>query len=156
MANKKNWLGMPAMVLAFAIVGTANLAAQQAGTQIPAELRGTWVRTAATSGRAFDTTLTITANGMTFTYSDNRQAETFSLQSVEAISNTSEYPAFNRAQEFPSGWRLTGQENGREMNYAYFLNAAKNRFTQSGTDDARDIWVKQPVPKISRAVQDAK
>ena len=131
-----------AILLTLGVIGTANLAAQQAGT-IPAELQGTWVRTAAISGRAFDTTLTITASGMTFTYSDNRPAEVFTATSVEAISNTSEYEAFNKAQEFPSGWLVTGTENGKEMNYGYFLNAAKNRFTQSGTDNVKDIWVKQ-------------
>jgi len=146
MANKRIWLGMLAMVLAFGIIGTASLAAQETRTTIPDELRGTWVRTGATSGRAFDTTLTITADRMVFTYSDGRPAEMFSFELAERIVNVASTPgnhATNRAQEFPAGWRLFGIEDGRDFVYGFFLNAANNRFTQAGTADTRDIWVRR-------------
>jgi hypothetical protein len=114
---------------------------------VPAELRGTWIRRGVDSGRAFDSTFTITADQRRCNHSDGRgQMEV--VKSVKAAKNPSAF----KAGEYPSGWRIfcsvtavegkTHLEVGKTYFTALYLNAAKNAFTQAG-DDFKDIWVKQ-------------
>jgi hypothetical protein len=116
---------------------------------LPEELRGTWVRKGADSGRDFDSTLIATANQLHWTSSDGR-SRIESIFNVDTWTNDPNDPdnkAANRAAEYPAGWlieftALEGEDPaitvGEDYNNILFLNAAKDRFTQYG-GDVKDI-----------------
>lgn len=119
-----------------------------------ADLQGTWVRTGADSGRDFDTTLVVTPDEMQWKYSDGREI-LYRITDVEPAANDPNNrfnEAANKAADFPAGWAVsveivkdtaTPNNVGKTFRIPYYLNAAKNKLTQGGSDDLKDIWVKQ-------------
>jgi predicted RNA-binding Zn-ribbon protein involved in translation (DUF1610 family) len=130
---------------------------QDADVVVPEELRGTWLRRGADSGLAFDMTRIITVNQMQTTCSDGH-AWTGIIKSVHAARN----PFAFIAGEYPSGWKITysvtaaeGYDDikvGQEQKHSFYLNAAKNAFTQHN-DDFKHIFVKQQKTPIEESVE---
>jgi len=140
---------MKKVVMIALLVGLCAAAfAQSGGVVIPRELAGTWFRSGASSGRSFDTWLTVssTSSGATlqWRYSDGRANEVARITKIEAIkaSDPNQGTFEGKAAQYPSGWAISGTEDGRDVSYGYLLNPAGNRLTQV-TSNMQDIWVKQ-------------
>jgi hypothetical protein len=136
------------LMIGLSAAASAPLQAQGWNVPIPAGLSGTWFRAGASSGRAFDTWLTISsgAQGATlqWRYSDGRPNEIAFIFYIEPVSasdpDIDTFPG--KAAQFPSGWIVDAVENGEEVWYAFLVNPAGNRLTHSSTD-MQDIWVRQ-------------
>ena len=130
------------IALLFGLCATAF--GQSGNVTIPKELAGTWCRTAAASGRAFDTWITVSGTNITWKYSDNRPNEVTNITGIVALSaNDPEMETVaGKAAQFPSGWQISGTEDGQNVNYGFLINPAGNTITQSA-GNMQDIWVKQ-------------
>lgn len=137
---KKKGLLLTALVL-MGIIAAGTIAAQ------PWDMRGTWFRSGRLSGRNFDVTLEVNDENLVFNFSD-RPEEVFHIDWAQPIDNNAaaiegRNRAVSKAKEFPSGWFISCVGEGiPDEAFVFFLNAAKNKFTQNN-DDPRDIWIKQ-------------